>query len=215
MVLVFGGAYQGMLEYALERFGFDESDVYDIGQTRKTGVNDTFQGVNDTSIGVNDSFQGVNDTTGVNDTFQGVNDITGVNDTFQGVNDITGVNDTFQGVNDITGVNDSFQGVNDTTGVNDTFQGVNDISTAKVICGVERWLLDMVRDDIDTEEAIHRFASDNANSVVICEDITCGVVPIDPVMRKWREAVGRALAVLARASDEVVRVFCGLPMRVK
>ena len=28
MILIFGGAYQGKLEYALKNFGLDESDVY-------------------------------------------------------------------------------------------------------------------------------------------------------------------------------------------
>jgi adenosyl cobinamide kinase/adenosyl cobinamide phosphate guanylyltransferase len=34
-------------------------------------------------------------------------------------------------------------------------------------------------------------------------------------MRKWREAVGRSMAVIAGVSDEVIRLFCGIPQRVK
>ena len=52
-------------------------------------------------------------------------------------------------------------------------------------------------------------------AVLIGTDIACGVVPVDPVMRAWREANGRMNAVLAGAADEVWRLVCGLPRRFK
>jgi adenosyl cobinamide kinase/adenosyl cobinamide phosphate guanylyltransferase len=51
--------------------------------------------------------------------------------------------------------------------------------------------------------------------IIICNDISCGVVSMDSEMRFWRESVGRVLAVLAKYADEVVRVFCGLGMKIK
>ena len=33
--------------------------------------------------------------------------------------------------------------------------------------------------------------------------------------RAWRDAQGRALSMLSAASDEVVRLFCGIPTRLK
>lgn len=53
------------------------------------------------------------------------------------------------------------------------------------------------------------------DAVVICTDISCGIVPMDKVQRLWREEVGRAVCALARQADTVTRVFCGLPMRLK
>lgn len=52
------------------------------------------------------------------------------------------------------------------------------------------------------------------NTVLICEDITCGVVPISAEDRKWREMTGRYLQELAREGAEVTRVFCGIPQRL-
>jgi Adenosyl cobinamide kinase/adenosyl cobinamide phosphate guanylyltransferase len=53
------------------------------------------------------------------------------------------------------------------------------------------------------------------NKIVICDDISCGVVPIDSEMRRWRETTGRCLALLSKNADEVVRVFCGIGSRIK
>ena len=85
----------------------------------------------------------------------------------------------------------------------------------KIINDFDKWVLELVQTEQNTEEAVRRFIMDNANTVVICNDISCGVVPVDAVQRKWREAVGRAMAALAEASDEVIRLFCGIPTRVK
>ncbi len=53
------------------------------------------------------------------------------------------------------------------------------------------------------------------NSVIVCDDISCGVVPTDPLMRRWREEVGRVLALAASQSDTVIRMFCGIPTVIK
>ena len=127
MILIFGGAYQGKLDYALKRFGYTDADVYRYRE-------------------------------------------------------------------------------------NETFEPAG----AKIIYDIDKWLLSLIKADADAdpETAVLRLIERNSGAVVICSDISCGVVPADPMLRKWREVVGRALSELARASDEVVRLFCGIPMRV-
>lgn len=44
MVLIFGGAYQGKLEYALENFGLSEKDVYNCGES--AGLDLSFKVIN-------------------------------------------------------------------------------------------------------------------------------------------------------------------------
>ena len=56
---------------------------------------------------------------------------------------------------------------------------------------------------------------DLRGKILICEDISCGVVPMDAETREWREAVGRMNAALAARADTVTRIFCGLPMELK
>ena len=53
------------------------------------------------------------------------------------------------------------------------------------------------------------------DTIVIADDIFCGVVPIDPEIRAWREFCGRSLAAITRKSDHVTRIFCGLPQVLK
>ena len=84
----------------------------------------------------------------------------------------------------------------------------------RCIAGLERFALNRVRSGCDPMEAfagMERFRE----SILICADISGGVVPMDPVLRAWREACGRMCAALARDADEVWRLFCGIPQRLK
>ncbi|MCL2571872.1 MAG: bifunctional adenosylcobinamide kinase/adenosylcobinamide-phosphate guanylyltransferase [Defluviitaleaceae bacterium] len=87
--------------------------------------------------------------------------------------------------------------------------------TRTIVNDVDKWLLSLIQDGKDVSEEISRFFDENKDAVVICNDISCGVVPIDPVLRKWREDVGRFMAQAAEKADEVVRLFCGIPTRIK
>lgn len=55
----------------------------------------------------------------------------------------------------------------------------------------------------------------NPKLVIVSTELGCGVVPMEKKDRMWREAVGRSCTELALMSEEVVRVVCGLGMRLK
>jgi len=84
-----------------------------------------------------------------------------------------------------------------------------------IIDEIDKWILALLREGIDVKKEAKRLVEKNREAIIICNDISCGVVPIEPLMRKWREEVGRVLAVLAAESDEVVRLYCGIAMRLK
>ena len=126
MVLIFGGVYQGKLDYALNRFMADENDIYRCCAA-------------DTAMPAN----------------------------------------------------------------------------KKIIYEIDKWILALVKIKADVPELLQKFIKANAESVVICNDISCGVVPVDSQMRIWREATGRAITGLSQVSTEVVRMFCGIPARLK
>lgn len=50
---------------------------------------------------------------------------------------------------------------------------------------------------------------------VTCDEVGCGVVPIDRADENWREAVGRLCCALAQEADAVVRVTAGVPQFIK
>lgn len=51
--------------------------------------------------------------------------------------------------------------------------------------------------------------------VLIVNDISQGVVPVDKKLRAAREANGRLMIYLAREAEQVHRVFCGIGKRIK
>ena len=53
------------------------------------------------------------------------------------------------------------------------------------------------------------------DAVLICEDITCGVVPADAADRRWREITGRYWQRLVRRGADVTRGVCGIAQRLR
>lgn len=53
------------------------------------------------------------------------------------------------------------------------------------------------------------------DSILICEDIFCGVVPMGAMQREWRQSTGRLCQYLAGEAQKVSRIFCGLEQKLK
>ena len=53
------------------------------------------------------------------------------------------------------------------------------------------------------------------DSVLILQDIFCGVVPMGAENRAWRQRTGRLAQYLSKEADRVSRIFCGLEQRLK
>lgn len=86
---------------------------------------------------------------------------------------------------------------------------------AKCINKLEEFTLWCVRNEKDATEIIKAHRSAWENSVLICQDIFCGVVPMGADLRAWREMTGRLCAYLSSEADTVTRVFCGLEQKLK
>ncbi|RHS66485.1 hypothetical protein DW954_07495 [Clostridium sp. AM45-5] len=48
-----------------------------------------------------------------------------------------------------------------------------------------------------------------------CDEIGCGIVPVDADDRLWREMTGDACQYLAARAGTVFRVVCGIPVLLK
>lgn len=64
---------------------------------------------------------------------------------------------------------------------------------------------------VDKEE-LPEFRDD---AIIIMDDIFCGVVPIDPEIRKFRETAGRLGGQLTKKANTVTRLFCGIAQEIK
>ena len=85
----------------------------------------------------------------------------------------------------------------------------------KCITHIERFSFWCVEHGIEPADYFFEHAENAENLIVISDDISCGVVPIDKTERAWREANGRLLIRLSKESEHVTRVFCGLSQRLK
>ena len=87
--------------------------------------------------------------------------------------------------------------------------------SAPAIHGLEKAFLSMVRAGVEPRDFLAAHADELRDKILMINDISQGVVPVDPVLRAWREAAGRAALMLAAEANEVYRVFCGLAERLK
>lgn len=72
-----------------------------------------------------------------------------------------------------------------------------------------------VRDIPDPAEALEAWCGEHPDGVIICDEVGCGVTPLDREDRLWRERVGRLCCLLAERAEMVYRVHCGLGVRIK
>jgi Adenosyl cobinamide kinase/adenosyl cobinamide phosphate guanylyltransferase len=86
--------------------------------------------------------------------------------------------------------------------------GEPDVSR-RCVCHLEEYVLSCVRRGVEPACAFR------PDAVLICRDVSCGIVPMDAECREWREAVGRFLNRLSAQAEHVTRVFCGLPLALK
>lgn len=87
--------------------------------------------------------------------------------------------------------------------------------SCKLIYKLEEAILVKVRKGEDPVAYLESIIDELKDKIVIVTDLSCGVVPVDPLMRRWREAVGRCSAILARHADSVIRIFCGVETVLK
>ena len=51
--------------------------------------------------------------------------------------------------------------------------------------------------------------------LILCQEVGCGIVPLEPFERDWREQTGRICTRLAAASRKVYRVILGIGKEIK
>ena len=85
----------------------------------------------------------------------------------------------------------------------------------KCLAYIDRYALEAVKDGVEPADIFKENADRLADKIVITTDISGGIVPMDATLRAWREACGRMNSYLASQADEVWRLFCGIPQRLK
>ncbi len=85
----------------------------------------------------------------------------------------------------------------------------------RVIADLDKFVLACIKEGLDAKECLEDNLHRLQDKIVICDDISQGVVPVDKTERAWREMTGRCMTYLGQEAEEVIRVFCGIGSRVK
>lgn len=84
-----------------------------------------------------------------------------------------------------------------------------------IVSSLHKWIKKRIKEGGRPEEEISAFVKKNANVIIICDEIGNGIVPMDPFERVYRERTGRILISLAENAEEVERIICGIPQKIK
>ena len=97
-----------------------------------------------------------------------------------------------------------------------TFQGKREIAEKLYPDEPKHYNLhEKVREMLQREQDPLELSATLRGHVITCDEIGCGVVPIEPNDENWREAVGRLCCALASEADAVIRVWAGVPQFIK
>lgn len=196
MIFITGGRAQGKLEYALKKYGVSADAVKDAGDFAAAGI-DCSNGLVCISSDISREGDGKNsDTT------------------------------------------DSKRMSADTGGAAGEIGENCEKSGSGESCGCEAVNKDRAkirgREDILIVNNIHEFIRNYSNGrndasqiaaevfeifknadIVICDEVGCGIVPVERSERLYRDAVGRTACLLAEKAEAVVRLQCGIPAMIK
>ena len=85
----------------------------------------------------------------------------------------------------------------------------------KCIASLEEFTYACVKENSDPVAYFQSHKEEWKDSILICEDIFCGVVPLGADLRAWRQCTGLLCQYLSREAQSVSRIFCGLEQKLK
>lgn len=94
-------------------------------------------------------------------------------------------------------------------------QDPEDIKQSGLITGIHIGVKKLLQKNIAPCEYFLSRLNILRSCVIIGDDISGGVVPVDAFSRKWRDETGLLYQALAREADIVDRIFAGLALRLK
>lgn len=97
-------------------------------------------------------------------------------------------------------------------GKTDSFEAAEN---CRIIHDFHEYVRRLLNEGKSIEEFIEGIERQNPEAIIISNELGCGIVPVEPGDRRWREASGRASVKLAEKSEAVYRVVCGIPVQIK
>lgn len=95
-------------------------------------------------------------------------------------------------------------------------EGMTEFETdRKAISHMERFIYSRIEKELPVFDWFDEHMEMFRDRIVICDDISCGVVPIEKILRLYRDNVGKQMQIFSREADEVYRVYAGLGEKLK
>ncbi len=73
----------------------------------------------------------------------------------------------------------------------------------------------MLAAGLDPQASARQGVEQNPGIIIICDELGCGIVPMEARDRHLREQVGRLACLLAGQAEAVYRVSCGIGIQIK
>lgn len=89
------------------------------------------------------------------------------------------------------------------------------IDADKHIFYLNEFLRKQFEDGADTDMLLEKILKADQELIIITDEIGSGIVPIEKKEREFRDFVGKIQVQLAKKADEVIRVICGIGMKIK
>lgn len=97
-------------------------------------------------------------------------------------------------------------------GGTDSYEAAMD---CQIIHGFHEYVRRLLKEEKSVEAFLDAIEQQNPDAIIISDELGCGIVPADRSDREWREAAGRASVRLARTSEQVYRLVCGIATQIK
>ena len=92
---------------------------------------------------------------------------------------------------------------------------LDEIRTCRAVYGFHEFVKRWLEQGKNWEELASLMLEENRDLILICDEIGCGLVPVDAFEREYRESTGRVMNALAEQAERVDRVVCGIGRRIK
>ena len=92
---------------------------------------------------------------------------------------------------------------------------LDEIRTCRAVYGFHEFVKRWLEQGKSWEELASLMLEENRDLILICDEIGCGLVPVDAFEREYRESTGRVMNALAEQAERVDRVVCGIGRRIK
>lgn len=106
-------------------------------------------------------------------------------------------------------------GFSDSDIINGGICDLEAVFTAKCVTNYHLAVKRLLEANADPEEFSRRICRENPDAVIIINEIGSGIIPLEKGERIWREETGRAGCIIAENSCEVIRLVCGIPVKIK